>query len=66
MTFMGVAATFLPFVVGSMTTAMGETGALYTMMGLLLTASVIGFLMCAYLAVQSKKLFGYGINRKMD
>lgn len=33
MTFMGVGATFLPFIVGAMTTAMGETGALYTMMG---------------------------------
>lgn len=66
MTFMGVAATFLPFVVGSMTTAMGETGALYTMMGLLLAASVIGLLMCIYLAAQSKPLFGYTINRKMD
>ena len=66
MTFMGVGATFLPFIVGAMTTAMGETAALYTMMGLLLGASIVGLLFCIYLAAQSKKLFGYGINRKMD
>ena len=66
MTFMGVAATFLPFIVASMTTAIGETAAIYTMMGLLLAASVIGVLMCVFLSVQCKQLFGYGINRKMD
>ena len=66
MTFMGVGATFLPFIVGAMTTAMGETGALYTMMGLLLAAAIVGLLFCIYLAIQSKPLFGYGINRKMD
>ena len=66
MTFMGVGATFLPFIVGAMTTAMGETGALYTMMGLLLAAAIVGLLFCIYLAAQSKPLFGYGINHKMD
>lgn len=66
MTFMGVGATFLPFIVGAMTTAMGETGALYTMMGLLLAAAIVGLLFCIYLAIQSKPLFGYGINHKMD
>ena len=66
MTFMGVGATFLPFIVSAMTTAMGETGALYTMMGLLLAAAIAGLLSCIYLAMQSKPLFGYGINKKMD
>ena len=31
-----------------------------------LAAAIVGLLFCIYLAIQSKPLFGYGINHKMD
>lgn len=40
-TWMGLASCFLPYIVSAMTKSIGETSAIYTMMGLLLAASVI-------------------------
>lgn len=57
-TWMGLASCFLPYIVSAMTKAIGETSAVYTMMGLLLAAAVIAILMMAYLVVQYKKIFG--------
>ena len=41
-----------------MTKSIGETSAIYTMMALLLVASVIAVVMMAYLVAQYKKIFG--------
>ncbi|MSR93033.1 MFS transporter [Clostridiaceae bacterium 68-1-5] len=57
-TWMGLASCFLPYIVSAMTKSIGETDAIYTMMGLLLAAAVVAVLMMAYLAVQYKKIFG--------
>lgn len=57
-TWMGLASCFLPYIVSAMTKSIGEASAVYTMMGLLLGASVIAILMMAYLSVQYKKIFG--------
>ena len=57
-TWMGLASCFLPYIVSAMTKAIGETSAVYTMMGLLLAAAVIAILMMLYLVAQYKKIFG--------
>lgn len=57
-TWMGLASCFLPYIVSAMTKSIGETSAIYTMMGLLLAAAVIAILMMAYLVAQYKKIFG--------
>ena len=57
-TWMGLASCFLPYIVSAMTKSIGETSAVYTMMGLLLAASVIATVMMFYLVGQHKKIFG--------
>lgn len=57
-TWMGLASCFLPYIVSAMTKSIGETSAIYTMMGLLLAASVIAIVMMLYLVGQYKKIFG--------
>ena len=57
-TWMGLASCFLPYIVSAMTKSIGETSAIYTMMGLLLAASVIATVMMFYLVGQHKKIFG--------
>lgn len=57
-TFMGLGSTFLPTIVSRMTRAVGETQAVWTMMTLLLCASVIAILMMIYLAKKYKDIFG--------
>ena len=57
-TWMGLASCFLPYIVSAMTKSIGETSAIYTMMGLLLAASVIATVMMLYLIGQHKKIFG--------
>ena len=58
-TWMGLASTFLPYIVASMTKSVGETQAIFIMMGLLLTAGVLSIFMMVYLLGQHKKVFGY-------
>ncbi len=58
-TFMGFASVFLPFIVSGMTSAIGETTAVWVMMILLLVASVVSTAMSVYVCVQFKKQFGY-------
>lgn len=60
-TWMGLASCFLPYIVSAMTKAIGETSAIYTMMGLLLAAAVVATVMMGYLAVQYKKIFGKSV-----
>ena len=57
-TWMGLASCFLPYIVSAMTKSIGETSAIYMMMGLLLAASVIATVMMFYLIGQHKKIFG--------
>lgn len=57
-TWMGLASCFLPYIVSAMTKSIGETSAIYTMMGLLLAAAVIAIVMMMYLVGQYKKIFG--------
>ena len=57
-TWMGLASCFLPYIVSAMTKSIGETSAIYTMMGLSLAASVIATVMMFYLVGQHKKIFG--------
>ena len=57
-TWMGLASCFLPYIVSAMTKSIGETSAIYTMMGLLLAASIIATVMMFYLVGQHKKIFG--------
>ena len=57
-TWMGLASCFFPYIVSAMTKSIGETSAIYTMMGLLLAASVIATVMMFYLIGQHKKIFG--------
>lgn len=57
-TWMGLASCFLPYIVSAMTKAIGETSAVYTMMGLLLAAAVVAILMMLYLVTQYKAIFG--------
>ena len=57
-TWMGLASCFLPYIVSTMTKSIGETSAIYMMMGLLLAASVIATVMMFYLIGQHKKIFG--------
>ena len=64
-TFMGFASVFLPFIVGSMTTAVGEASAVWIMMVLLLAAAILSTLMCLYLVSQYKNLFGYSAMEPM-
>ncbi|MGI6590793.1 MAG: MFS transporter [Eggerthellaceae bacterium] len=64
-TFMGAGSVFLPLIVGSMTTAVGQGTAVWIMMVLLLAFSVLAILMMLYLVSQSKKLFGYSAMEKM-
>ncbi|MGM0237706.1 MFS transporter [Enterococcus sp. AZ103] len=58
-TWMGLASTFLPFIVASMTSSVGETQAVYIMMALLLVFAILAILMMGYLVVQHKRIFGY-------
>ncbi len=64
-TFMGAGSVFLPFIVGSLTTAIGQGAAVWTMMVLLLVFSCLAIVMMMYLVSQSKKLFGYSAMDKM-
>ena len=64
-TFMGFASVFLPFIVGSMTTVVGEASAVWIMMVLLLAAAILSTLMCLYLVSQYKNLFGYSAMEPM-
>lgn len=64
-TFMGFASVFLPFIVGFMTTSVGETQAVWVMMILLLVASLLSVLMSAYVCLQYKKQFGYSAMARM-
>ena len=65
-TFMGFASVFLPFIVGSMTTAVGEAQATWIMMILLLIAACVSILMSAYIVSQWKKQFGRSAMKPMD
>lgn len=58
-TWMGLASTFLPFIVSSMTKSVGETRAIFIMMALLLIAAIISILMMVYLVIKHKSVFGY-------
>lgn len=60
-TWMGLASCFLPFIVSSMTTKIGEQAAVYTMMGILLVAAVLSILGMLYLVSQYKHLFGKSV-----
>lgn len=64
-TFMGFASVFLPFIVGSMTTAVGQASAVWIMMILLLAAAVLCILMSLYIIAQYKKQFGYSAMERM-
>ncbi|WP_294439313.1 MFS transporter [uncultured Slackia sp.] len=64
-TFMGFASVFLPFIVGSMTSATGEATAVWIMMILLLVASVLAILMSLYIIGQHKKQFGESAMKPM-
>ena len=64
-TFMGFASVFLPGIVGAMTTATGETQAVWIMMILLLLASALSVLMSIYVIAQYKKQFGYSAMERM-
>lgn len=64
-TFMGFASVFLPFIVGSMTSATGEATAVWIMMILLLVASVLAILMSVYVIAQYKKQFGESAMKPM-
>jgi MFS family permease len=64
-TFMGAASVFLPFIVGSMTSAVGQGTAVWIMMILLLVAAILSTLMSLYLVSQYKKLFGYSAMEPM-
>ena len=58
-TWMGLASTFLPYLVSHMTKSIGEEAAIHTMMLLLLAAAILATVIMVYLAVQYKKIFGY-------
>lgn len=58
-TFMGAASVALPYAVSAMTKTMGEDGAVWTMMILLLVAAVLEILGAVYLIIQYKKIYGY-------
>ncbi len=60
-TWMGLASCFLPFIVSSMTTKIGEQAAVYTMMGILLVAAILSILGMLYLVSQYKHLFGKSV-----
>ena len=64
-TFMGFASVFLPFVVGSMTTSVGEASAVWIMMILLLVAACVSILMSLIVFASYKKQFGYSGLQKM-
>ncbi len=64
-TFMGFASVFLPFIVGSMTTAVGQGSAVWIMMILLLAASCLSIVMSLYVISQYKKQFGVSAMAKM-
>lgn len=64
-TFMGFASVFLPFIVGSMTSATGEATAVWIMMILLLVAAVLAILMSLYIIGQHKKQFGESAMKPM-
>lgn len=64
-TFMGFASVFLPFIVGSMTTSVGEASAVWIMMILLLIACVIEILMSIVAMGAFKKQFGYSAMERM-
>jgi hypothetical protein len=62
---MGLASTFLPYIVASMTRSVGETQAIFLMMGLLLAAAVLAIVMMVYLLLQHKRVFGYSAFDKL-
>lgn len=57
-TWMGLAATFLPYMVSAMTKQVGDQRAIYIMMVLLLVAAVVSIVMMVYLVAMYKKIFG--------
>lgn len=64
-TFMGFASVFLPFIVGSMTTAVGEASAVWIMMILLLVVSCVEILMALVAMAAFKRQFGYSAMEKL-
>lgn len=58
-TWMGLASCSLPYFVSFMTNKIGETDAIYTMMGVLLVAAIVATIMMLYLTKEYKKIFGY-------
>lgn len=65
-TFMGFASVFLPFIVSSMTTNVGEASAIWIMMILLLVASCVSIVMSLYIVARFKRQFGYSAMSKMQ
>ena len=66
-TFMGFAAVFLPFVVSSMTTQVGEASAVWIMMVLLLIAAAVSIVMSLVVIAAFKRQFGYSaMERQRD
>ena len=57
--WMGLASCFLPYIVAAMTKSIGESSAIYTMMVMLLGASLVATAMMSYLVVQHKKIYGF-------
>ena len=64
-TFMGFASVFLPFVVSSMTTQVGEASAVWIMMVLLLIAAAVSIVMSLVVIAAFKRQFGYSAMEKM-
>lgn len=64
-TFMGFASVFLPFVVSAMTSATGQTQAVWIMMILLLIAACVSIVMSLYVCARYKKQFGYSAMERM-
>lgn len=62
---MGLASIILPYIIARMTTSVGETQAIFIMMGLLLAAAILAIIMMCYLLVQHKKVFGYSAFEKL-
>ena len=64
-TFMGFASVFLPFIVSSMTTQVGEASAVWIMMVLLLVAAIVAIVMSLVVIAAFKRQFGYSAMEKM-
>ncbi|MDD4369611.1 MAG: MFS transporter [Anaerostipes sp.] len=57
-TFMGAASYLIPVVAAKLTSASGESAAIYTLMGMLLVFAVLAILSSLFLVGQYKKIFG--------